>query len=73
MERGVGDALADLGRELVDMTLALGEYVDQLGSASVAERFGNLAEHVVQRILRLSITHSLTLLTGTSSKNYLTM
>ena len=44
--------------ELVDMTLALGKYVDQLGSAPVAERLGNLAERVEQRILRLSITHS---------------
>ena len=71
MERGVGDALADLGRELVDVTLALGEHVDQLGAASVAERLGDLAERVEQRVLRLSITHR-PLLT-TSSKNCLTM
>ena len=53
MERGVGDALADLGGELLDVTFALGEHVDQLGSAPVAERLGDLGERVEQRILRL--------------------
>ena len=57
MERGVGDALADLGGELVDVAFALGEHVDQLGAATVAERLGDLGERVVQRILRLPITH----------------
>ena len=57
VERRVGDALADLGGELVDMAFALGEHVDQLGAATVAERLGDLGERVVQRILRLPITH----------------
>ena len=57
VERGVGDALADLGGELVDVAFALGEHVDQLGAATVAERLGDLGERVEQRILRLSITH----------------
>ena len=66
MEGGVGDALADLGGEFLDVSFALGEHVDELGSASVAERLGDFGEGVEQRILRLSI------LIPTSSKNCLT-
>ena len=57
VERGVGDALADLVSQLLDVALALGEHVDELGAAPVAERLGDLGEGVEQRILRLPITH----------------
>jgi hypothetical protein len=57
MERRVGDALADLGSEVVDVTLALGEDVDQLGPPAAPEGPGDVGEPVVQGILRDSVTH----------------
>jgi hypothetical protein len=36
--RRVGDALADLLAELLDLALSLGEHVDDLGAAPVPER-----------------------------------
>ncbi len=34
---GVGEALVDLGRDLLDRALALGEHVHDLGAAATAE------------------------------------
>ena len=56
MKPGVRDTLTDLGCQFIDVTLALGEYVDQLGAASVTERLGDLSERVEQRILSLPVT-----------------
>ena len=53
MEGGVREALPDLCCEVVDITFALGKDVDQLGATSVAECFGDLAERVEQRVLRI--------------------
>ena len=58
MERRVGDALADLGRQLVHVTFALGEHVDQLGAATVAERLRHVPERIEQQVLRLPVTHT---------------
>ena len=51
MERRVGDALADLGGELLDVAFTLGEDVDELGPSPVAERLGDLGEPVEQCVL----------------------
>ena len=50
--RGVGHALVDLAGDLLDRSLALGEEVDDLGPASVAERLGHRRERVVELVLR---------------------
>ena len=49
---GVGDALVDLGGDLLDRAFALGEHIDDLGPAAVAERLGHRRERVEQRVLR---------------------
>jgi hydroxyacylglutathione hydrolase len=58
MERCGRNALADLGGELVDVTFSLREHVDQFGTATVAEPFGDGRERVEQLILRLPIAHT---------------
>ena len=57
VERGVRHALADLGGEFLDVSLALGEHVDQLRTPPVGERLGDVGEPVEQRILGDSVTH----------------
>jgi hypothetical protein len=47
--RGIGDALLDLARQLVDRALALREHVDDLGAAAVTNRLGNRGECVEER------------------------
>jgi hypothetical protein len=46
VERGVRDALADLGRQVFDVTFALSEHVDDLGATTVGERLRDLGEPV---------------------------
>ena len=58
MKRGIGDTLVNLGSELLDMTLALLEHVDQLNTTSRRQRLGHLGEGVEERRLRLMICHS---------------
>ena len=55
--RGVGHALADLPRQLLHRSLALGEHVGDLGSTAARQRLGHLGEAVEERILGLSVTH----------------
>jgi hypothetical protein len=50
--RRVGDALADLTRELIDRALALGEHIDDLRAPAVAKRPGHRREGVKERRLR---------------------
>jgi len=57
VERRVGNALVDLGGELVDVSFALGKHVDQFGPPTVAERLGNFGEPVEQCVLLASICH----------------
>lgn len=57
VKRGIGDGLTDLVGELLYMSLALGEHVDQLSAASVRQRLGDPGEPIEQRILRDPITH----------------
>jgi hypothetical protein len=47
--RGVGDALIDLARQLIDRALALCEHVHNLGAATVTNRLGNRGERVEER------------------------
>ena len=56
--RGVGDALADLVGDLVHRPLALGEHIDDLCSAPAGQRFGDLGEPLVQRVLGDPVTHA---------------
>jgi hydroxyacylglutathione hydrolase len=57
MKGRIGDALVDLGCDLLDVTLALGEHVDDFGPPTVAERLGDVGETVEQRLLGDPITH----------------
>ncbi len=53
---GVGDALVDLGGDLLDVPLALGEQVDDLRAPAVAERLGRRGQAVEQPVLRRPAT-----------------
>src|SRR2546430_5015444 len=53
---GVGEALVDLDRDLLDRALALGEYVHDLGAAATAERLRHRGERIEQGALS-SPTH----------------
>ncbi len=55
MERRVGDALVDLVGQILDVTFALGQHVDDLGSPAVRKRLRHLGEAVEQRIFRVTI------------------
>jgi hypothetical protein len=57
MVTGVGDALPDLLGELLDRPFPLGEKVDDLGAAPIAQRLRRRREPVEQRVLRHSVTH----------------
>ena len=54
---GVGDALVDLGGDVVDRALALGQEVDQLGPASAGHGLADLSEAVVESVLGRPVTH----------------
>ena len=54
--RGVGNALIDLGRDLLDRALALGEQVHYLSTSATAERLRHRGERIEQRIF-CSSTH----------------
>ena len=43
---GVGEALLDLGRDLLDRALPLGEHVDDLGPPPAAKRLGYRRERI---------------------------
>jgi len=58
----VGDALTDLGGDVVQMAFALRKHVDDLSPATVAERLCDRREPVEQVILRSSVPHSARLL-----------
>jgi hypothetical protein len=58
---GVGHALPDLVGDLLDGTLALGEQVDDLGSATGPQGTGHLGKCRKQCILRRPIAHLLIL------------
>ena len=55
---GVGDALVELARDLLDRALALGEQVDDLGPPPGGERLGDLGEPLEEGVLRGSVTHA---------------
>ena len=55
--RGVGDALRELVRDLLDRTLTLREQVDDLGPPPAAERPRDRRERIEQRHLRRSARH----------------
>ncbi len=55
--RRVGHALADLLRQLVHRSLALGEHVNDLGSTAARQRLGYLGEGVEQRFFGRSLIH----------------
>ena len=57
--RGVGDALADLGGDLLNRPLTLGEQISDLGPASAGEGLRDLGEGIEQRILGSPVTHAL--------------
>ncbi len=57
VERRVGDTLADLVGQLLDVALTLGEDIDQLSAPAVRHCLRDLGEPVEQRILRNPITH----------------
>jgi uncharacterized membrane protein YccC len=59
--RRVGDALADLLAELLDLALSLGEHVDDLGAAPVPERLRDGGERVEESRLRSLSLHILKL------------
>ena len=59
--RRVGDALADLLAELLDRALSLGEHVNDLGAAPVAERLRDGGERVEESRLRSLSPHILKL------------
>jgi hypothetical protein len=61
MMRGVRKRLPDLGRDLVDRPLALGQHVDDLGPAAISERLGHRSERVEQRVFSVSLAHILKL------------
>src|ERR671919_2983865 len=61
--RGVGDALLDLARQLVDRALALGENVDDLGATAVANRLRNRGERIEERGLRGTCSHFIKVIT----------
>src|SRR5438105_4834370 len=64
----VGDALADLLREIVDRSLTLREDIDDLRAAAARERACHFRERVEHGVLRDSITHSPPPLTRASSR-----
>ena len=75
--RGVGDALIDLVRELVDGAFALREHVDDLRPSAARERLGDLGEGVEEAVLGCTVAHQGLILLAASrlvkySNKYLT-
>ena len=56
--RGVGDALADLGGDLLHRPLALGQQVHDLGPAAAGQRPGDLGEAPVQGVFGGTVSHA---------------
>ena len=54
---GVRDGLVDLQCEVLDGSLALGEYVDELGTTTVRQRLRGLGQRVEERRLGCVIRH----------------
>src|SRR2546427_3470321 len=69
--RGVGNALSDLGGDLLDRALALGKEVDDLGPVPVAERLGDRSQRPEERILRRPVAHTASRLDQLYSKYHL--
>ena len=61
MLRRVGDALTDLGGELVDRSLALRQHVDDLGTPAIAERLRHRGEGAEELVLGLTSLHVVTI------------
>jgi uridine phosphorylase len=61
MLRGVRDALPDLRSELVDVTLALCEHIDELGAPPVPQRLRDRGERTEEGILRFATRHGVNL------------
>lgn len=57
VERGVGHGLADLIRQLLDVTFTLGQHVDQLSPTPVGQCLGHVSKPVEQGVLARSISH----------------
>ena len=55
--RRVGEALGDLGREILDGAFALGEHVDNFGPPAAGERFGDRGERVEEGFLGFVLAH----------------
>ena len=59
--RRVGDALADLGSERVDGSLALRQDIDDLGTPAIAERLRHRREGAEKLVLGLPSLHAVTI------------
>ena len=53
----LGDALLDLGGDLLDQTLALGEHVHDLGAPATGQSLGRARQRVEQRVEQHGLRH----------------